>query len=67
MSDRLPSTPDPPSARGRRISCGPWQAGTSSRGAARRTITGMDGSTDPADAAAHLARRLAVETDVSDV
>lgn len=27
----------------------------------------MDWSTDPADAAAHLARRLAVETDVSDV
>ncbi|MGY1774212.1 rhodanese-like domain-containing protein [Blastococcus sp. SYSU D00813] len=27
----------------------------------------MDWSTDPADAAAHFARRLAVETDVSDV
>jgi rhodanese-related sulfurtransferase len=49
--------------------CGCWQAAASwelSGAPTVRRVT-LDWSTDPADAAAHFARRLAVETDVSDV
>jgi rhodanese-related sulfurtransferase len=48
--------------------CGHWQAETSSaRGAGPNVAFMIESWSAPADAAAHFARRLAMETDVSDV
>jgi rhodanese-related sulfurtransferase len=55
----------PPAAGSLRSAAGRALAGTA-RLRHRRRVT-LDWSTEPADAAVHFARRLAVETDVSDV